>query len=334
MKQLTYIVLTIVSAFVFHAQAQTPYDSFAPECTRPMLGLDALHSMKQESTPDTLFCIVALDMQQQVLLLINAEDGKIIAYTSLADNIHKWMSVDPLADKYPGVSPYAYCHWNPVKYVDPDGMDDFFDELGNYLEHIDNGTDFVMVQNANGEFHNITEFSYGENDAANRAMLSNVATYYAHLVGLNQGIGANDYSQELEDAVACTNLDNCQVAMVVVGGRISPKANTGNNIMNALVHEKYHAETATIGSIAEIYAITMQMSHQSWLMTTENFQKGIVGYLSVKANQYIKEIKDKNVYPDVQTYINPIMPILNQSYHTLFYNGIEYLPLDNDMCNH
>ena len=32
-----------------------------------------------------------------------------------------WLSVDPMADKYPSVSPYAYCTWNPVKLVDPDG---------------------------------------------------------------------------------------------------------------------------------------------------------------------------------------------------------------------
>ena len=34
-----------------------------------------------------------------------------------------WLSVDPLADKYPGISPYAYCAWNPVKLVDPDGRE-------------------------------------------------------------------------------------------------------------------------------------------------------------------------------------------------------------------
>ena len=34
-----------------------------------------------------------------------------------------WLSVDPMADKYPGVSPYAYCALNPVKLVDPDGRD-------------------------------------------------------------------------------------------------------------------------------------------------------------------------------------------------------------------
>ena len=32
-----------------------------------------------------------------------------------------WLSVDPWADKYPQISPYAYCGWNPVKFVDPDG---------------------------------------------------------------------------------------------------------------------------------------------------------------------------------------------------------------------
>jgi len=34
-----------------------------------------------------------------------------------------WLSVDPLADKYPDVSPYAYCMWNPVRLVDPDGRE-------------------------------------------------------------------------------------------------------------------------------------------------------------------------------------------------------------------
>ena len=32
-----------------------------------------------------------------------------------------WLSVDPMADKYPSISPYAYCAWNPVKLIDPDG---------------------------------------------------------------------------------------------------------------------------------------------------------------------------------------------------------------------
>ena len=34
-----------------------------------------------------------------------------------------WLSVDPMLDKYPNISPYNYCMWNPVKLIDSDGMD-------------------------------------------------------------------------------------------------------------------------------------------------------------------------------------------------------------------
>ena len=32
-----------------------------------------------------------------------------------------WLSVDPVSDKYPSLSPYVYCADNPVKLVDPNG---------------------------------------------------------------------------------------------------------------------------------------------------------------------------------------------------------------------
>ena len=38
-----------------------------------------------------------------------------------------WLSVDPMSDKYPSLSPYTYCADNLVKLVDPNG-----EEIGNY----------------------------------------------------------------------------------------------------------------------------------------------------------------------------------------------------------
>ncbi|MHB2154429.1 RHS repeat-associated core domain-containing protein [Calditrichota bacterium GD2] len=35
--------------------------------------------------------------------------------------IGRWWSVDPLEEKYPGISPYVFTLNNPIKYYDPDG---------------------------------------------------------------------------------------------------------------------------------------------------------------------------------------------------------------------
>ena len=40
-----------------------------------------------------------------------------------SDLMTGWLSVDPLADKYPGVSPYNYCALNPIRVVDPNGRE-------------------------------------------------------------------------------------------------------------------------------------------------------------------------------------------------------------------
>ena len=34
-----------------------------------------------------------------------------------------WLSVDPMSDKYPSLSPYVYCADNPVNAIDPDGKE-------------------------------------------------------------------------------------------------------------------------------------------------------------------------------------------------------------------
>ncbi|MDP2189390.1 MAG: RHS repeat-associated core domain-containing protein, partial [Sphingobacteriaceae bacterium] len=33
-----------------------------------------------------------------------------------------WLSVDPMSDERPSLSPYNYCQWNPIKRIDPNGL--------------------------------------------------------------------------------------------------------------------------------------------------------------------------------------------------------------------
>jgi RHS repeat-associated protein len=42
-----------------------------------------------------------------------------------------WLSVDPMSDKYPSLSPYVYCANNPVKLIDPNGEEIWVSDQGN-----------------------------------------------------------------------------------------------------------------------------------------------------------------------------------------------------------
>ena len=43
-----------------------------------------------------------------------------------SSDLSVWLSVDPMSDKYPSLSPYVYCANNPVKVVDPDGEENMY----------------------------------------------------------------------------------------------------------------------------------------------------------------------------------------------------------------
>ena len=49
-----------------------------------------------------------------------------------SSDLSLWLSVDPMCDKYPSLSPYVYCADNPVKLVDPNGEDIYVGEYRYY----------------------------------------------------------------------------------------------------------------------------------------------------------------------------------------------------------
>ena len=230
----------------------------------------------------------------------------LLCYTS-AQAI--WLSPDPLLDKYPYISPYAYCHWNPVNYVDKDGRDDLFDESGTYLRYINNGTDYTMIEDNTGKLRNIIDYDYSQKNIQNRQMLKNVATYYAAQINLNQDIEIFDNTTIEEGAFAATSLNTKQVLIVIFDGKLSSLANTGNNIMNAFVHETKHAID---GNTSETDAILQQIVHPTWNKTTDSFQHGVVNYLVNNAN--------KNRFSVNNPSIKQIQAVLKQSAYSIFYH--------------
>ena len=63
-------------------------------------------------------------------------------------------TLDPKAEKYYNLSPYTWCAGNPVKFIDPDGKDNYqVDILGNIslLEKNDNAKDILFSSISDGE---------------------------------------------------------------------------------------------------------------------------------------------------------------------------------------
>ena len=59
-----------------------------------------------------------------------------------------WLSVDPLADKYPNLSPYAYCAWNPIILVDPEERDTSYYNLDGKQQFVKIGNETIKWKNS------------------------------------------------------------------------------------------------------------------------------------------------------------------------------------------
>jgi len=179
-----------------------------------------------------------------------------------------WLSVDPLSDKYPQISPYAYCNWNPIKYVDPDGRSySDFDEDGNYLgtSH-DNWwhNTFVgqkgRIVDSNGKVtstfgfadpsHDVADLKLGKLtklqfvqesdivgllkdagafDDSNRGLFSR----YIYAWNEGQGLGKLDIAKKPDDGIATKYMYDAYKSLYLVGNVAYNPENLGNFLFGA-----------------------------------------------------------------------------------------------------
>ncbi len=95
--------------------------------------------------------------------------------------IGQFISMDPHCEKYYNVSPYVYCHSNPVMRIDPDGKDDWvlrksgqliLLRIGGEVDNIQYGKKSFSI--AHGAFGKTTEKMIGKDFSGRNANFKNV----------------------------------------------------------------------------------------------------------------------------------------------------------------
>jgi hypothetical protein len=100
----------------------------------------------------------------------------IISMTAPAIYPDTFISRDPLFEQKPWLNPYHYCSNNPVKYIDPTGMEaelgDYYTSSGKWLGSDginDNKAYTAKSRNSDGTFNNAKEMSIGNSELLDRA---------------------------------------------------------------------------------------------------------------------------------------------------------------------
>ena len=92
--------------------------------------------------------------------------------------LRRWMAPDPLSEKYYGISPYAFCNNNPLRYVDPDGRDGIYINFPDYVISVGNmqfenlgHSGILLINNQTG----LTKYyEYGRYDKQNIGIVRNI----------------------------------------------------------------------------------------------------------------------------------------------------------------
>ena len=218
-----------------------------------------------------------------------------------------WLSVDPMSDKYPSLSPYVYCADNPIKLVDPNGEEigDYFDQNGKYLgtDCVDDGKIHIIQDN---DWKNLKDnISWEGNDGDNiiQKDLGNLFSKKPTESSLSDEAVVNIFEHYNESEYSCVamkrgtsiNLDNgvsgglttdhsMKNILVRIDGNTNSKViDSYNEIINLLVHEKQHVDDRINKNFGNDYqcekrALIRQVNHPTFVKTRESFQNATYDY--------------------------------------------------------
>lgn len=220
----------------------------------------------------------------------------------------RFTTQDPIAEKNQNMTPYHFCHDNPINRIDPDGNDDYFNNNGTFLySKGDGGSIYVKQKDTFVPFQNINLSS-----TSTMRLGARIVGHYARQVGIkynmNGGTGhvgiSTMHKLDKEGRVlAATSNDN--IYLKVSSGKLDEFMYNFYNMESTLTHEKEHKENpGTTENRPDLHAqiALKEMSSKFFAKASKEYQESVINQFY----GYIREARSNGVQDNV------IMELLKQ----------------------
>ena len=190
-----------------------------------------------------------------------------------------WTSVDPLAEKNPSLTPYHFCHNNPINRIDPDGNDDWDIRWGHLIGA---ATNIIPFSSAIRDMYTPTDASDYNNALRN--------TDNAFLAIGNSMSNAGKGSMALGTAVAATG-----GAIIVGSGGTAVVAGASTSLAGAAL-TGVSASAGAVGTLMQMNAANNRNGGYNRGKNTDsskNERHGDAGRGQTKADKRLSDLQNR-----------------------------------------
>ena len=194
-------------------------------------------------------------------------------------SVQRFYMMDPLAEKYYSISPYAYVANNPLRFIDPTGMtiDDYYNEYGKYLYTDTQTSDNIRIIKQS-DWESIKETHGQELYNTSQSSLGLISDLHQSSKAINNaGLSAEAISNIFTDIVSkmpdldVNNLYNGKVSVYTQGSYLDgnpagyndpTRSNFASEVTLANGKSKVTVNTKQLGTLNTVSNIQSTMIHE------------------------------------------------------------------------